>query len=98
MTTLLERLVLLGLGGAVMAQDAVREAIDEMVKRGDVSREEAGGVMRDMEERGRKARDEITSTVREETRKMIDRLDLVTKEDLHRIQQRLDVIEERLSG
>lgn len=59
----LRKLMYIGLGAAVMSRDKVKQAIDEMVSRGEVSAEE-----------GRKLYDEMISRAEEETRNLNDRI------------------------
>jgi polyhydroxyalkanoate synthesis regulator phasin len=41
MSTFTERLLLMGMGGFAVAQDTVRDLMDDLVRRGEMSREDA---------------------------------------------------------
>lgn len=59
----LRKLMYIGLGAAAMSRDKVKQAIDEMVSRGEVSSEE-----------GHKLYDEIMNRAEEEARSLNDRI------------------------
>lgn len=59
----LRKLMYIGLGAAAMSRDKVKQSIDEMVSRGEVSSDE-----------GRKLYDEIMSRAEEEARSLNDRI------------------------
>ena len=59
MSTFTERLLLMGMGGFAVAQDTVRDLMDDLVRRGEMSREDAQGMARELEERGRREREDL---------------------------------------
>jgi len=86
----------IGLGAAVMSRDKVRQVIDEMVSRGEVSAEE-----------GRKLYDEFVSRAEEETRSLNDRIKsqvrqyltdagVADRDQIQVLARRIDALEYRL--
>ncbi|HHY92363.1 MAG TPA: polyhydroxyalkanoate synthesis regulator, partial [Firmicutes bacterium] len=67
MDSLLRKAMLFGLGALTMTKEALEKGIDELVKKGEVSQEEAREMMRELWERGQKERDNLARLVREQT-------------------------------
>ncbi|MDD3925430.1 MAG: hypothetical protein PHT33_02100 [bacterium] len=97
MSTFMERLLLMGMGGVAVAQDTARDLMDDLVRRGEMSREEAQGLTRDLEERGRREREEISDMIRTQIARTMDQANIAAKSDIRRLEQRLDELESRLS-
>lgn len=97
MSTFTERLLLMGMGGFAVAQDTVRDLMDDLVRRGEMSREDAQGMARELEERGRREREELGNMIRAQITGMIERADIATKSDIRRLEERLDNLEKKLS-
>ena len=98
MAGFMEKLLLMGLGGVSMAQDGIKEAAYDMVRRGELTRDEAQSLVRSLEEKGRRERDRIDAAVSREVRHFLEKADVATKADIRRLERRLTSLEEGLTA
>ena len=91
---LLDKTVELGLGAALLTKDAIAKLVDDLVKRGAVSREDGRRLVADMLERGRKQKETMESFIVEVVERVLARADLarrstveqLEKQEAHRMQ------------
>ncbi|HHV57938.1 MAG TPA: polyhydroxyalkanoate synthesis regulator [Firmicutes bacterium] len=96
MESLLRKAMLLGIGALSMTKEALEKGIDELVKKGEVSQEEAREMMRELWERGQKERDNLTRLVREQTERALKAFKGASREDLAALEARVAALERRL--
>ncbi|MHC1788195.1 phasin family protein [Solidesulfovibrio sp.] len=75
-------LLYMGLGAAFLAKDKFTEVIDELEKRGEVSRDEAKRFLDDAKSRAKHEEEAVAARVREEVRKVLEEMGLATKDDI----------------
>ena len=75
-------LLSMGLGAAFLAKDKLGEVLDDLEKRGEVSRDDAKRFLEDAKTRAKKEEEAITARVREEVKKVIGDMGLATKDDI----------------
>lgn len=75
-------LLYMGLGAAFLAKDKFDEVLEEMEKRGEVSRAEAKGFLDDAKARAQKEEEAMAGRIRQEVKKVLDDMGLATKEDI----------------
>jgi len=95
-TLTLEKLVLAGLGGALVAKEQIEEAIDKLVNRGELNREQARSLVDDFSTKAEGEKDRLETRGREELRKFFADMNLVFVDDLRKLEARLAVLEEKL--
>lgn len=86
-----------GLGAAAMSWDKIRQGVDELVEKGDITAEEGRKLYEDLttnaEEQGR-AFDE---RVRSQVRQMLADMGVATRSEVAALQTRIDILERRIS-
>ena len=73
----------------------MEQIVKDLVKKGEVGREQASGVVKDLMERSKDNRREVAAFVRGEIRSQIESLGLATKRDFERLERRVGRLEER---
>ncbi|MBY0403350.1 MAG: hypothetical protein K2X66_05595 [Cyanobacteria bacterium] len=83
---ILKKTFLIGLGATVTTADKVKEVIDELVERGELSQHEAKAFGEDLKARAVKEKEHFESKLKETAevyvKKAVDSLGLVTREEL----------------
>ncbi|SFA40156.1 Polyhydroxyalkanoate synthesis regulator phasin [Parageobacillus thermantarcticus] len=82
-----------GLGLAVIGKEQVEKFVDELVKKGELSLEEAKDIMDQWIRQKEERKAELQRIVHEQLKQMVDKLDLATKEDIRKLEQRIENLE-----
>ena len=89
--------MLLGLGVISLTKEKAEEAVDDLIKRGEVSREERFKMVDKLLKEAEKQEEELSGKISETVQKAITKIGLATKKDLEDISKRLEEIEKRIS-
>ncbi len=92
MFDILRKALLAGIG----AQEKVKELIDELIKKGELSESEGAKLVKEWTEKAEKSTDTIAKTVSETVKSTIERLRLPSKEEIGKINEKIDDILRRL--
>ena len=87
------RLALFGSGVAELTRHQAEQIIKDLVKAGDVRRQQASGAARDLYDRSRENRKQLTSIIRSEIQNQVQNLGLASKKDLERLERRITRLE-----
>lgn len=87
------RLALFGSGVAELTRHQAEQIVKDLVKAGDVRRQQASSAARDLYDRSRENRKQLTSIVRTEIQNQIQNLGLASKRDLERLERRIARLE-----
>jgi polyhydroxyalkanoate synthesis regulator phasin len=94
-----EKMFLLGVGAFSLTKDKVQGAVDDLVERGRLSREQGKDVVSELGDRGVKEREAFMGYVRDAVYSVLDRTDIATKRDIERLETEIAVLRaEVLSG
>ncbi|QJD83055.1 phasin family protein [Cohnella herbarum] len=91
----IEKAFSLGLGLAVAGKEQIEKTIDELVKKGEMSKTESRTLVNDLVGKGEEMRKRIEVVVKERVQAIVGDGRLATKEDIERIEQRLTILEQR---
>ena len=75
-------LLSIGLGAAFLAKDKFGDILDELEKRGEVSKAEAKSLLDEARARAKQEEEALAGRVRQEVKKVLDDMGLATKEDI----------------
>ena len=95
MKELIKRGLALGLGLAVTTKEQVEKLVEEMVKKGELGREESAAYVGEMVRRGEEVKKELERIINQKVKEKLEEFQLATKEDIRRLEQRLNQIESR---
>ena len=89
----MRRLALFGSGVAELTRHQAEQVIKDLVKAGDVRRQQASSAARELYERSRENRKMLVELIRGEIQNQIDNLGVATKRDLERLERRIARLE-----
>jgi polyhydroxyalkanoate synthesis regulator phasin len=89
----MRRLALFGSGVAELTRHQAEQIIKDLVKAGDVRRQQASSAARELYERSRDNRKQLVAIVRSEIQNQIQNLGLPTKRDVERLERRVARLE-----
>ena len=92
----LKRVALFGSGVAELTRYRAEQMVKELVKAGDVRREQASGVVKDLLERTRENRAEVRSMIQAEFKNQMKNLGVAGKRDVERLERRVERLEARI--
>ncbi len=88
----LRKALLAGLG----AQDKVREFIDELVKKGELSESQGAKLTREWTEKASKSSDEFGKTMSDAVSRVMDKMNLSTKGDMEKLHKEMKALSARI--
>lgn len=95
-TSMVGRWLLAGLGLAALTREKAEEIIQDLIRRGEISREEAKELGHQIQERGETQWQEWRQWLSGSSQKVFASAGLVTREELARLEQRVTELEERV--
>jgi len=98
MSDFLKKGFLLGLGAAVSGKEKLDNKLQEMVKKNELTQEQARTVMRNFIDKGEMKTDEWNTKQYEQTQQLAKDLGLATKEDINELRERISELENQLEA
>ncbi|MHB9130954.1 MAG: phasin family protein [Armatimonadota bacterium] len=95
---LLTQAMELGLGAASLTVETAQKVVNELVSRGQVSKDESAGLVDRLIAMGREQRETMTKTVEQATERAMIRMDLARRSDLEALRKRVSELEEAVLG
>ena len=93
---LLEKTIELGLGAALLTKESAGKLVDELVKRGDMSRDEGKKLVTDMMEKGKGQKKKMEDFVVEVVERVLGRADIARRSQIEELERRIAELEGRL--
>ncbi|XID94728.1 phasin family protein [Paenibacillaceae bacterium WGS1546] len=92
------RALSLGLGLAVAGKEQIEKTIDELVRKGEMSRAESGSLSEELVRKGEEARERMEAFVKKRVRETIEEAGCATREDVAALEGRIAALEARLES
>ena len=92
MRDLINKAVSLGFGLAETSKEQIEKLVDDLVRKGEISRTESAGFVSELVKKSEDAQNRIKSAIRDGVRSVIAELQLATKEDIERLERKLDAL------
>jgi polyhydroxyalkanoate synthesis regulator phasin len=92
----LEKTVELGLGAALLTADSVKKVVDDLVKRGGMSKEEGQKLAAQLLERGKAQKERMERLVAETVERVLSRTDVARRSQLAELERRMAELEEEI--
>ncbi len=89
----IRNLLLAGLGAVAYSQEKLKVAIQGLVEKGELSREQGEKVLGEWIERGKEEQEKLGGRVSGELKKLVAKLSLVTRDDLQALEDRIEKLE-----
>lgn len=93
---MLDRVMELGLGAALLTREAAAKAVDDLVKKGSMSKEDGRRILSDMVEKGKVQRERMEEVVAEVVDRVLTRSDLARRSQIDELERRVALLEARL--
>lgn len=90
MEGLIEKILLAGLGGLTITREKAEEIVADLVKKGEVARNDQSEFVNRLLEKGENTRTEIEKVVEKSIAKVLDRLNIPTKSDIDALVKKID--------
>lgn len=92
---IIKKAIDLGVGALFMTKENIEELIDDMVKNGEIKREEAKAQVNEIIKKILSSKKEIESRTEVIVEKVLHKLDIPTRQELQQMQKRLEEIIEK---
>lgn len=92
-----KNLLLAGLGAVSYSQEKLKGTIDDLIARGELTREQGEKVVSDWVERGRDERDQLSERLHAEVTKLVERVGAVSRQEFEALRTRVAELEKRLA-
>ncbi len=89
----IKRLALFGSGVSELTRNRAEQMVKDLVKGGEVRREQASGLVKELLDRNRQARQELGRVVRAEIENQIQKSGLASRRDIDRLERRVARLE-----
>ncbi len=78
------------------AQEKIRELVDELVKKGELSESQGAKLVKEWTERAEKSTEDVTKTLSDIIAKSLEKMNLPTKDDIDNIDKKLKTLSARV--
>ena len=95
---LLEKVLLLGVGTASLTRDKIDELVDELVKRGQMTREEGEAFIRDTSGRARAESANLKEMATDTYQDTLRAMGVATRDHVDELDRRISVLEAKVYG
>lgn len=92
MFDLVKNMLLAGLG----AQEKIKESIDELVKKGELSESQGAKVIKEWTEKADRSTSEIRGDISEIIPKTLEKMNIPTKEDIENLEKKIQSLSARI--
>jgi polyhydroxyalkanoate synthesis regulator phasin len=89
---LMKNAVLAGLG----IQEMIKEFLDELVKKGELSESQGAKLLKEWTEKAGKTSDQLSKNISELMTKTINKMNLPTKDDIEKLQKEIQSLSDRI--
>ncbi|NLW12087.1 MAG: hypothetical protein GX028_08755 [Clostridiaceae bacterium] len=80
--TFLEKSLSFGIGLASWSREKIEETVEDMVKKGDIARNDAREFANELVKKGESQREELNKLIQDEVHKALEQMDLAAKSDI----------------
>lgn len=92
MFDLIRNILLAGLG----AQEKIKESIDELVKKGELSESQGAKIIKEWTEKADRSTSDLRSDLSEIVTKTLEKMNIPAKEDLDNLQKKVESLSDRI--
>jgi polyhydroxyalkanoate synthesis regulator phasin len=98
MIDLIKKGVFLGLGALTLTKEKAEELVDELIKKGEVSKDERYNLMREILDKAKEQEENINKRISVEIGKAIEKWGIPSKKDFEELEKRIDKLTQQLKG
>lgn len=97
-TDFINKVINLGFGALLITKENIEEVIDDMVKKGEIKKEEAKAQANELFKRVLSSKQELESKIEKIVENALHKLDIPTRKELQQMQKKLDEIIKRMEA
>jgi len=97
MFDLMKKGVLMGLGAITLTKERAEAMVDELVKKGELAKEERGSAITELLEKAEQEQKFLHDMIAAEVKKITEELGLATKNDLKSLGKKIDDLSKKIS-
>jgi len=94
---ILNKGVTLGLGLAITSKEQAQKLVDDMVRKGELSRDESVEFVEKLFQKGIETQLQLDLLITKKAQELVAKLNVATKEDIGRLEQRIDKIDQKIN-
>jgi len=94
---MLKDLFYAGIGLATLTKEKAEEIIAELVKKGELSKDDGKDALNNLMNRIQEEREKLKQKVQEQVENAVSSMNIVRKSDIEEIKQRLEMLEEKVN-
>lgn len=94
MQDFMKKAILMGAGLAVMTTDKIKELIDELVKKGELSEKEARETLEELKEKSKQTRKQWEEKIEDTISAVMNRMNIPSRKELDELKDRLAKLEQ----
>lgn len=98
MTDFINKMINLGFGAVLLTKENIEEVIDEMVKKGEIKKDEAKVRANELFKKVLSSKQEIESKIEKIVENALHKLDIPTRKELQDMQKKLEEIIKRMES
>lgn len=95
MRTTIEKALSLGLGLAIAGKEQVEKTVEELVKKGEVSKNESKDLINHWIQKGEEMKGQLEAVAKEKVNAAYGELKLATLEDVKKLEKRIEALERK---
>jgi polyhydroxyalkanoate synthesis regulator phasin len=95
MRNVLEKGLALGIGLAVKSKEQIEMFVEDLVKKGEIKKEESNELVNELIQKGEQAQSQIDEMIRERMAIMFNELNLATKAEIDQLEKRIRQLEQK---
>ncbi|HFE64878.1 MAG TPA: hypothetical protein ENK14_10770 [Caldithrix sp.] len=98
MLDIIKKSIYLGLGAATATKEKVETLVDELIEKGQVTREQKASAVKDILDRIEKEEKELSDKIKSTVEKTIAEVGLPSKKDIQELKDRLEALEKKMGS
>jgi polyhydroxyalkanoate synthesis regulator phasin len=97
MLDIIKKSIYLGLGAATATKETVETLVDELIEKGQLSREKKTGAVQEILDKIEKEEKEISDRIKSAVEKVVAEIGLPTQKNIQELRDRLETLEKKIS-
>ena len=97
MLDIIKKSIYLGLGAATATKETVETLVDELIEKGQLSREKKTGAVQEILDKIEKEEKEISDRIKSAVEKVVTEIGLPTQKNIQELRDRLEALEKKIS-
>jgi len=95
MIDIIKKALFLGIGAASVTREKVEEIVDELIKRGEVAKNERSQVVKDFLNKVEDQEKAVMKKIEQEVEKAVTKLNIATKKDIEKLEKKIATLEKK---